>query len=51
MHAEILQSGKFPEIVFTPTREKGEIAGQGTLWRKSREYSVSAAKIILPRSR
>jgi polyisoprenoid-binding protein YceI len=30
MHAEILQSGKFPEIVFTPTREKGQIAGQGT---------------------
>lgn len=30
MHAEILQSRKFPEIVFTPTREKGEIAGQGT---------------------
>jgi polyisoprenoid-binding protein YceI len=29
MHAEILQSQKFPEIVFTPTREKGEIAGQG----------------------
>ncbi len=30
MHAEVLQSRKFPEIVFTPTREKGEIAGQGT---------------------
>ncbi len=30
MHAEILQSRKFPEIVFTPTRERGEIAGQGT---------------------
>ncbi|MGH9493396.1 MAG: YceI family protein [Candidatus Sulfotelmatobacter sp.] len=30
MHAEILQSRKFPEIVFTPTHEKGEIAQQGT---------------------
>jgi polyisoprenoid-binding protein YceI len=30
MHAEILQSQKFPEIVFTATREKGEIAEQGT---------------------
>lgn len=30
MHAEILQSRKFPEIVFTPTREKGEIAEQAT---------------------
>lgn len=30
MHAEILQSRKFPEIVFTPTREKGEIAEQGS---------------------
>lgn len=30
MHAEILQSGKFPEITFTPTHERGEIAEQGT---------------------
>ena len=30
MHAEILQSRKFPEIVFTPMGEKGEIAEQGS---------------------
>ncbi len=29
MHSEILQSATFPEILFTPTREKGEIAQQG----------------------
>lgn len=30
MHAEILESAKFPEIVFTPTEEKGAISPQGT---------------------
>ncbi|HXQ25853.1 MAG TPA: YceI family protein [Candidatus Acidoferrales bacterium] len=30
MHKEILESAKFPEIVFTPTQVKGSIAPQGT---------------------
>ena len=29
MHKEILESAKFPEIVFTPTQVKGTIAPQG----------------------
>lgn len=29
MHREILESAKFPEIVFTPTQVKGSIAPQG----------------------
>jgi polyisoprenoid-binding protein YceI len=30
MHAEILESAKFPEIVFTPTGEQGSISQLGT---------------------
>ena len=30
MHAEVLRSQKFPEIIFTPSQEKGAIAQQGT---------------------
>ena len=30
MHGEILESGRFPEIVFTPTGVKGSLAEQGT---------------------
>jgi polyisoprenoid-binding protein YceI len=30
MHAEILESAKFPEIAFTPTGEQGSIAQLGT---------------------
>ena len=29
MHAEILESAKFPELLFTPTQEKGAISPQG----------------------
>jgi len=30
MHREILESAKFPEIVFTPTQIKGAVAAEGT---------------------
>lgn len=30
MHREILESAKFPEIVFTPTQMKGAVAANGT---------------------